>query len=138
MKEVVLIDTGPLVAAFDRRDEWAEWTTEALREVQGPMLTCEPVLTETWYLLRRVPDAWAKVEKWMDLGFLQVDFELQSNRSAVFRLLSKYRDLPMSLADACLVAMIEQGIGDRVFTLDEHFRLYRHSGRRVVPVLMPE
>ena len=42
----------------------------------------------------------------------------------------------MSLADACLVAMVEQEIGDRVFTLDQHFHVYRHSGRRVVPVLM--
>ncbi len=48
-----------------------------------------------------------------------------------------YRDLPMSLADASLVAMVEAGAGDRVFTLDEHFRVYRHSGRRVVPVLIP-
>ncbi len=52
--------------------------------------------------------------------------------------MKKYRNLPMSLADASLLAMVEAGIGDRVFTLDKHFRVYRHSGRRVVPVLMPE
>lgn len=52
--------------------------------------------------------------------------------------MEKYRNLPMSLADASLVAMVERGIGDRIFTLDKHFRIYRHSGRRVVPILMPE
>lgn len=44
----------------------------------------------------------------------------------------------MSLADACLVAMVERGMGDRVFTLNGGFKIYRHSGRRVVPVLMSE
>ena len=43
----------------------------------------------------------------------------------------------MSLADSCLVCMIERDIGERVFTLDKHFRFYRHSRRRIVPVLMP-
>lgn len=74
----------------------------------------------------------------MDDGQIQVPFQLQAEATRVFALMEKYRDLPMSLADASLVAMVETGIGDRVFTLDKHFRVYRHSGRRVVPVLIPE
>lgn len=138
MNERIVVDTGILVAAFDQRDPWSAWTGTALKDIQSPLLTCEPVLAETWFLLRHLPLAWTKIEKWMDLGFLQVAFDLNSHRSEVFALMKKYTDLPMSLADACLVTMIEQRIGDRVFTLDEHFRIYRHSGRRVVPVLMPK
>lgn len=100
MSSRVLIDTDPLVTAFDQRDAYANRTTAVLKTVHSPMLTCEPVLTETWFLLKHLPDAWAKIEKWMDLGFLKVAFTLELNRTDVFHLMAKYRDLPMSLADA--------------------------------------
>lgn len=138
MTERLIVDTGVLVAAFERRDQWAPWVANALKSIHGPLVTCEPVLAETWFLLQDHHTAWAKVEKWLDRGFLKLAFSLEAERKRTFALMDKYRNLPMSLADACLVRMVELGIGDRVFTLDEHFRIYRHSGRRVVPVLMPE
>lgn len=138
MNPRIVVDTGPLVAAFDKREQWALWTAEALRTIQGPLLTCEAVLAEAWFLLQHHPAAWSKVEKWMDRGFLKLAFSLDVERERTFELMRRYRNIPMSLADACLVAMVERGIGDRVLTLDGDFKIYRHSGRRVVPVLMPE
>jgi len=55
----------------------------------------------------------------------------------VFRLLRKYADRPMSLADACLVRMAELTDGCQVFTTDKHFRVYRRKGRHVIPLLAP-
>ncbi|MGJ3241633.1 MAG: type II toxin-antitoxin system VapC family toxin [Opitutales bacterium] len=75
---------------------------------------------------------------WVNRGQIQLPFHVQADSRRIFGLMEKYQNLPMSLADASLVAMVERGIGDRVFTLDKHFRIYRHSGRRMVPVLMPE
>ncbi len=132
------MDTGILVAAFDQSDAWAGWVAMAMKQLSPPMITCEAVLAETWFLLRHRPEGWCKVSKWLDLGVLKVEFSFSEHEERVLGLMEKYRDLPMSLADASLVAMVEAGIGDRVFTLDNHFRIYRHSGRRVVPVLMPE
>ena len=106
--------------------------------VKPPLLTCEPVLTETCFLLQNQPQAIDEVARWLESGFIRVAFSLEKRVSGVFRLVAKYRDMPMSLGDACLVAMLESGLGDRIFTLDDHFRIYRHSGRRVVPVLMPD
>ncbi len=138
MRERVIVDTGILVAAFDRGDAWTEWVADAMKQVRPPMVTCEAVLAETWFLLQHRPDGWSKVVNWLELGFLKVDFSLVKNQNGVIGFMEKYRALPMSLADACLVTMVEQGIGARVFTLDSHFRIYRQSRRRVVPVLMPE
>jgi predicted nucleic acid-binding protein len=137
VKTGIVIDTGPLVAAFDRSDARSSETIEQFKTIQSPILTCEAVLAETWYLLRNYPPGWEKVENWIESGILQVSFSLATQRERIFVLLRKFRDLPMSLADACLVAMIEQGIGSRVFTFDRHFQIYRHSGRRVVPLLLP-
>jgi predicted nucleic acid-binding protein len=55
----------------------------------------------------------------------------------VARLLARYRSVPMSLADACLVRMAEQHAASVVLTLDRHFTVYRKSGRLAIPTLMP-
>lgn len=78
MSPRIVVDTGPLVAAFDKSEQWAPWTADALRTVRGPMLTCEAVLAESWFLLQHHPIAWAKIEKWMDRGFLKPAFSLDA------------------------------------------------------------
>jgi predicted nucleic acid-binding protein len=47
-----LLDTGPLVAFFDRSDAGHEWAKEQWAQAPVPMLTCEAVLAEAAYLLR--------------------------------------------------------------------------------------
>jgi len=138
VRERILLDTGPLVSFIDRRESTHPWVRETFASVRVPFLTCEPVLTEACFLLQRMSGAIRQIREWLENGFIRVPFQLQDESRRVFVLMEKYRALPMSLADASLVAMIESGLGDRVFTLDKHFRVYRHSGRRVVPVLMPE
>lgn len=137
MNERVLLDAGPLVAWLDGEDQWHSVAVNLSRGFRPPFLTCEPVVTEVCFLLQRLPRAIEQIGKWMENGHLKVAFALGGDYERVFELMEKYRDLPMSLAYACLVRMIEAGIGDRVLTLDHHFRVYRHSGRRVVPVRMP-
>ena len=64
-------------------------------------------------------------------------FRLDAEVDAVGRLLKKYADVPMSLADACLVRMTELDRDTKVLTLDADFRIYRRNRRQVVPVIMP-
>jgi predicted nucleic acid-binding protein len=134
----LILDTGPLVAFLDRREAMHGWAVECFRQAQVPFLTCEAVLTEACFLLRRHPQAVDQIGLWLEQGFIRVAFRLDDVAPRVFALMEKYRDLPMSLADACLVVMVEQGIGERIFTLDRHFRMYRQLNRRTIPVLMPD
>jgi predicted nucleic acid-binding protein len=57
---------------------------------------------------------------------------------ALERLIRKYQDLPMSLADACLVRLAERHPSALVVTLDQHFKIYRKHGRQPIAVKMPE
>ena len=50
----------------------------------------------------------------------------------------RYRNRPMSLADACLVRLSELHTSGEVFTLDSDFRIYRRHGNRVIPLLIPD
>jgi len=51
----VLVDTGPLVAILDASDSFHDWAAANLKAVQPPLITCEAVLSEVCFLLRRQP-----------------------------------------------------------------------------------
>ena len=64
-------------------------------------------------------------------------FALNDHVEQIQKLMRKYRDVPMSLADACLVRMSEVYSNGTVFTLDSDFRVYRRNGRQAIPLLSP-
>lgn len=134
----VLIDTGPLGASLVRNDLYHSWAKEQFACIRPPLWTCEAVLAETCYLLRNVSGGVATVMNLLSRGAVSIPFRLDAEVEAVARLLARYGDVPMSLADACLVRMAEQTPGSRVLTLDGDFRVYRMNRRQVVPTVMPE
>lgn len=133
----VIVDTGPLVALLVRTDDHHRWAVDRLRELEPPFLTCEPVLAEVAHLVRRMRQG---IDRFVDLllsNLLQVDFDVMVERAAVGRLLRKYADRPMSLADACLVRLAELHDRASVLTIDGDFSVYRKHGRRAIPLIAP-
>jgi predicted nucleic acid-binding protein len=137
MKSEVLIDTGPLVAFLDRREEHHEWVRGEFGKLSAPLLTCEAVLAEACWLVRGLAGGVRSVMDLVDRGIVTAPFRLEPYASQIRRDMDRYGNLPMSLADACLVRMAELHPGSEVFTLDSHFKIYRLSNRRVIPVRMP-
>lgn len=137
MRDKVLVDTGPLVAFLDRRDQYHDWVTAQLASVDPPLLTCEAVLTETCFLVRGLRGGGQRVIELLESGLLRAPFRLEQEAGAITRLLARYANVPMSLADACLVRMAEQHAGSVVLTLDSDFRIYRKQGRHLIPTIMP-
>jgi hypothetical protein len=133
----VLADTGPLVAYFDRDSEFHGWARDRFQELADPLISCQPVLTEALFVLKRGgidPDLiLALVER----GELICDFDVRREITSIRRLLRKYRDLPATLADVCLVRMSELHRDCSVFTLDHDFRVYRRNGRQTIPLITP-
>lgn len=70
-------------------------------------------------------------------GLVRVRFDLGSELQPVLRLMDKYGNLPMSLADACLVRMTEALAAPLLLTTDADFRIYRRHSRQAIPCLMP-
>ena len=137
MSKCVIIDTGPLVAFLAEGAEHGKWVTEQLKRLRPPLLTCEAVLTEAAFLLKRGGAEADKLFVLLERGVVRLDFTLGNQEADVRELMRRYRDTPMSLADACLVRMAELHAGATVFTLDGDFRVYRKHGRQLIPVLMP-
>lgn len=134
----VIVDTGPLVAFFDRREQHHAWVVARLENEEAPMLVCEPVLAETWYLLARFPKARNMLLDFLADGALRVALALQDHIPELRTLLRKYRDTPMSLADACLVRMAEVHAQHSILTLDSDFFIYRRGSRAPLNVLHPD
>jgi len=137
MSKPVLVDTGPLVALVDRRDQYHDWAVLQWSALTPPLFTCEAVLAEACHLLRKFPPGPRAVLEHVARGVLVVSFVLSDEVRPITRLMSRYANVPMSLADACLVRMTEIQSGSHVLTLDGDFRVYRKNGRQVIPTILP-
>ena len=89
------------------------------------------------YLLGRSTAARDGVFRLIEGGALALAFQIGEHVAALRQLLAKYRDRPMSLADACIVRMTEIYDGAAVFTLDSDFNFYRKNGRTPIDVIYP-
>lgn len=133
----LLLDTGPLVASINRRDRFHEWAKSQLAQIEPPLLTCEAVLAESCFLLRNLSGGSKAVAELVHRKIIEIPFRLETHASSLAKLLDKYSNVPMSLADACLVRMSELYENSLVFTLDHDFKLYRRHGRQIIATLMP-
>jgi len=134
----VVVDTGPLVALLNSRDSHHEWVRKTLDVVEPPLRTCEAVISEACFIVRRLrggPDA---VLELLARGIVQIGFRLDAELAAVTKLMTRYAAMPMSLADACLVRMTELDRRATILTIDSDFRIYRRNGRQTVPVILPD
>lgn len=131
----VLLDTGAFVALLDRSERNHKQCVEFFKDFEGQLLTTEPVLTETIYLLG--PSAKAQkvsIEFILKGGAVLVPQSLES-LSRVKVLMDKYSDIPMDFADATLVVLAEETGIREVFTLDRRgFSVYRIHGRKTFKI----
>jgi uncharacterized protein len=133
-----LLDTGPLVSFLASGLRHHSWAVEQWKRLRPPLLTCEPVLTEAAFLLKREgrePDALFAL---LDRGVIRIALSVQEEQADLRALMLRYRNRPMSLADACLVRLSEIHRDGEVFTLDSDFRIYRRHGNKIIPLLMPD
>lgn len=138
MTRRVILDTGPLIAILNPQDRHHRWAQEQWAQVTPPFLTCEAVITEACFLAHRLARGGEEaVVSLIERGVLDVSFQLADEAATVARMMKKYRDVPMSLADACLVRMSERHAGSLILTLDGDFRIYRSSARQSVPAWTP-
>lgn len=137
MARVVLVDSGPLVAVLSARDKHHQWARSHFEALHQPLLTCEAVLSEAFFLLRKAPGAPDRLAQLLERGVVLVDFGLPDHLSRALDLMRAYGNVPMSLADACLVRMSELAANPLVLTTDADFRIYRRNGRQMIPCMLP-
>lgn len=133
----VLLDTGPLVALLNQRDQHHDWSRATAGQLDPPLHTCEAVLAEAHYLLSRLHAGFQRLNELADSGRLDLTFQYAAHAHRVHELMAKYASVPMSFADACLVALSETVTDPVVFTLDSDFTIYRRKRSRSLDLLIP-
>jgi len=133
----LLVDAGPMVAYALANERDHAWVAEQFSSLTNPVFTCEAALVEASYLLGERGASREYLWAFLRSGLLQIAFDLESEFESVAALMGRYSDIPMDLADACLVRMSELHRDCRVWTLDRDFRFYRRFGRQVIPLLAP-
>ncbi len=131
-----LLDTGVIVALLDRDERRHLQCVEVVSDIVGPLATCEAVIAESCYLLRRTHGAPEAVIRNVANGVFQTPVRLVDQTASIEKLLKKYRNVPMDLADACLVDLADQIDTGQILTLDNDFEIYRWRSRRKFQLLV--
>jgi predicted nucleic acid-binding protein len=124
-----------VVALLSRRDGNHRWAAAQSAQFPPPWRTCDAVLSEAFHLVgspgRRPLAALLRRR------VVALTFDLGDELERVVGLMEKYADVPMSLADACLVRMTETLADPVLLTTDTDFRVYRRHSRQTVPCVTP-
>lgn len=133
----VLLDTGPWVALLSRNDTHHRWAVEQFRRLPPPLLSCEAVVAETCFLLRRSGFDPSLALQFIERGAVQLPFVLQEQIGSLSALFKRYENVPASLADAALIRLAEINDSPLLLTTDSDFQIYRRHGRQMIPLVQP-
>jgi predicted nucleic acid-binding protein len=135
---VTLCDAGPLFALVDPRQAELHTRCKAvLPQLSSPLVTTWPSFTEAMYLSHRT-GGWpmqSLLWRFVREGVLVLQELGPADADRAAALMELYRDTPMDLADASLVAAAERLGTRRIFTLDHHFRVYRLNDARTFDIV---
>jgi predicted nucleic acid-binding protein len=132
-----LIDSGPLIALFDRDDAFHEPAKDFLRNYVGTLHTSLAVITEVTHLLDFSVRAQIDLLEWIRSGAVSIETIGCDDLNSICRMTAKYADLTMDFADATLVQIAEREKISNVVSIDRDFYIYRKSNRSCLKNLFP-
>lgn len=109
-----------------------------MANLPSPFLTCEPVITEACFLLKNVYGGEDAVMGLVSSGNIQISFYMNEEINPIRKLMQQYQNVPMSLADGCLVRMSKLIAGSSILTLDSDFRVYRKHKNEIIDLIIPD
>jgi predicted nucleic acid-binding protein len=125
----VLVDTGILVAVFNRLHPQHAAATAWLARNTAPMLTVEAVLSDAAFFLP--PRLRAALAGLAARGVLQVRSPDAAGHARMAQLFERYADQDPDWADLALVWLAEAAGVSHIATLDRaDFSVYRINGRK--------
>ncbi|MFQ5435165.1 MAG: type II toxin-antitoxin system VapC family toxin [Anaerolineae bacterium] len=125
-----MIDSGPLIALFDRSDKYHAASVEFIKANYSELITTLASITETLHLLDFNRNAQVDFLGWVNAGAVTIEPITAGDLLRIKALIIKYSDLPMDFADACLVFLGEKLTISEIATIDRDFDVYRLKGKK--------
>jgi predicted nucleic acid-binding protein len=138
MTDLVLVDTGPLVALHRRNDAHHERCKEAARHLPERVFTCWPVITEAAYILRDRPDSVQSLLTECARGRFTILSLTSADIPPIAAILHQYQDIGPQLADAALLHLANREGAGLIFTLDRRDFLFFRDGQNRPLQLVPQ
>lgn len=135
MRNSAVVDSGPLIALFDRDDAHHASVVKFLGDhPRLRLLTTWAVVNEVCALLAARVGKQAELDclEWIERGGVAIDAQDSTALPRMRALITKYRDLPFDFADASVAVLAEQAGIAQVLTLDRDFEIYRDAGGRLL------
>ena len=132
MRKRAVIDSGPLIALFDRDDGFHQPICDFLRNYVGSLHSTIAVLTEVTHLLDFSVQAQLDFLNWVQDGGLQIHEIGGEDLRRICELTEKYSDLPMDFADATLMRIAERERISKVISIDRDFYIYRKNNHHAL------
>ncbi|MBL7839351.1 MAG: PIN domain-containing protein [Cyclobacteriaceae bacterium] len=126
----ILIDAGPLIALFDKSDQYHTRSVSFIRNLNGTLFTTWPVITEASHMLGFSVKAQLALLEWINRGGLHLIAIEHLHVDRLIELSEKFKDVPMDLADATLIVAAETNGIKEIATIDSDFYIYRDIRRR--------
>lgn len=120
-----LLDAGPLIALFDHSDKFHKKVLTFFQSFSGNLFTTWPVITETMHFLNFNPNVQSDFLLWLQREPIQIPEQNKVNLEKLRKLILKYSNVPMDLADASLVMLSEERNLHSIITLDADYIVYR-------------
>lgn len=131
-----LIDSGPLIALFDRNDKYHLASVKFIKDNNSELITTLASVTETLHLLDFNRSAQIDFLGWVNAGAVTLEPIASEDLQRIKELTIKYSDLPMDFADACLVFLGEKFNINEIATIDRDFDVYRLKGKKPFTTLI--
>jgi predicted nucleic acid-binding protein len=133
---MILVDTGPLVALFDPKDDQHEGCVGVLKAIREPLCSTVSVLTEAFHMLEPQSMGSDRLREFIAKNGMSIWFFDLASLTRAFELMELYAGHPMDLADASLLAAAEALETRKIFTTDRNdFATYRvRRGHRHYPL----
>lgn len=126
----ILLDSGVLVALFDKDDNYHIQSVDFIKNNHSPLVTTVANITEAMYLLSFSLQAQLNLLQWLSLKVVYIHPVLSQDLTIIAELTKTYADLPMDFADACLVMLAEKLKITEIATIDSDFLIYRIDGKK--------
>ncbi len=125
--EKVIVDSGPLIALFDRSDKYHAAVIRYLKNFQGKLFSTWPVLTEVSHILSFNLQVQIDFLHWVNIGGVEIVNLDNSDLMTIVTYMEKYMDVPMDLADSSLIVLSNKLNIDKILTIDRDFYIYKNN-----------
>lgn len=120
-----IIDSGPLIALFDGSDKYHKQVLEFMKGFNGEIITTWAVVTEVSHMLDFNLNVQIDFLRWIELGGISIYDINKKDLTAIIKMMSKYTNVPMDLADSSLMLLAEKYNIKNIISIDSDFDIYR-------------